>query len=74
MTTISVHKAKAHLSALVADVEKAGHRVVICRYGRAVAALVPIKAGKRTRISPRLNRVQFHKDPTAPTETEWDHA
>jgi len=74
MTTVSVHEAKAKLSALLAGVERDGERVLICRYGRAVAELVPVRSGKRSRVAPELRRVVFHGDPTGPTSAEWERA
>lgn len=74
MTTVSVHEAKAHLSTLLAGVERDGKSVVISRYGRAVAELVPLRRGKRSRVAAELRRIVFHKDPTEPTTTEWERA
>lgn len=74
MTTVSIHEAKTHLSTLVAAVERDGKPVVICRYGRAVAELVPLRRGQRSRLAPELRRIVFHKDPTEPTTTEWENA
>ena len=74
MTTVSVHEAKAHLSTLLAGVERDGKPVQICRYGRAVAELVPVRRRKRSRVAPELRRIIFHKDPTEPTTAEWENA
>lgn len=41
MRSVTVHEAKAHLSALLAAVE-AGEEVIVTRYGRPVARVVPI--------------------------------
>jgi prevent-host-death family protein len=74
MTTVSVHEAKARLSHLLASVERDGRRVLICRYGRAVAELAPVRRGKRSRVAPSLRRIVFHRDPTEPTAAEWGNA
>ena len=73
MTTVSVHEAKAHLSTLLAGVERDGKAVLICRYGRAVAELVPVRRGKRSRTAPERRRIIFHSDPTEPTVGEWEN-
>lgn len=71
MTQVSVHEAKTHLSSLIAQVERLGDKVTICRYGRPVAELVPVRHGSRTCIDPELSQVIIKADLTAPTETEW---
>ena len=74
MTTVSVHEAKAHLSSLLADIEDHGETVLICRYGRAVAQLVPVRRSKRTQTDARLSRIVLRTDPCRPTTEEWEHA
>ena len=74
MKAVSIHEAKAHFSALVARVEDRRERVVISRYGRAVAELVPMEQGSRTRPDKLLSRVKVHGDLTSPTIAEWDDA
>ena len=74
MSTVSVHEAKAHLSALLAKVEDRGERIVICRYGKAVAELVPYRRGKRTTCDKTLSNIRIMGDLTDPTLGEWTHA
>ena len=74
MSTVSIHEAKTHLSALIAELEKVGGRVIISRYGRPVAELIPIQRGLRTAPDPVLAAVEILADPTEPTLTEWDDA
>jgi len=74
VTSVSIHEAKTRLSALIAEVEQLGEKVTICRYGRPVAELVPVRKGPRTRTDPELSKVQIHGDLTAPTEAEWEDA
>lgn len=74
MTTVSVHEAKAHLSTLLTGVERDGKPVRICRYGRAVAELVPVRRGKRSRVAPELRHIVIHQDATEPTTAEWEDA
>jgi prevent-host-death family protein len=49
MSTVNVHQAKTHLSALLARVE-AGEEIVIARAGRPVARLVPVGARTDRRV------------------------
>jgi prevent-host-death family protein len=72
MSTVSIHEAKTRLSALIAEVERLGEKVTICRYGRPVAELVPVKSGPRTKVDPLLSQVTVREDLTAPTEGEWE--
>ncbi len=73
MTTVNIYEAKTHLSALIARVEDRNEHVVICRYGRAVAELVPVNRGKRTAVHKTLSRVKVHGDLTQPTQGEWEN-
>jgi len=72
MSTVSLHEAKMRLSALVAEVERLGEKVIICRDGRPVAQLVPIRPGRRTQVDPKLGKVMG--DLIEPTEGEWERA
>ena len=74
MTTVSIHEAKSHFSALVAQVEDRHERVIICRYGRAVAELSPISKGKRTETDAALRNVKINDDLTRPSVEEWKDA
>ncbi len=74
MPTVSIHEAKTHLSALIASMERLGEPVVICRYGRPVAELVPISKGKRTVPDPELSQIEIRYDPTESTVDEWQDA
>ncbi len=72
MPQVSIHEAKTQLSALIAQVERLGEKVTICRYGRPVAELIPIQHGSRTHIDPELSQVVVNEDLTAPTQAEWE--
>ncbi len=72
MKQVSIHEAKTQLSALVAQVERLGDKVTICRYGRPVAELIPIQRGSRGRVHPELSKVKVKGDMTDPTESEWE--
>ena len=74
MTQVSIHEAKTNLSALIAEVERLGEGVTICRYGRPVAELVPVRHGSRTRVDPDLSQVKIKGSLTESTETEWEDA
>lgn len=70
MTSVTVHEAKTHLSALLARIER-GERIVICRHGKAVAVLSPVPSGSRVELDPILSKTMIHEDPRLPTTEEW---
>ena len=72
MKIVNVHEAKTRLSSLLAEIERSGETVLICRHGKPVANLVPHR--KRNRLEPHhvMSKIQIHYDPTEPlTEDEW---
>ena len=74
MTMVSVHDAKAHFSALLHQVEQNREPVLISRYGKVVARLVPTEAGKRSLVDPLLGQVEVRCDLTEETAGEWNEA
>ncbi|MFH1983701.1 MAG: type II toxin-antitoxin system prevent-host-death family antitoxin [Pseudomonadota bacterium] len=72
MKTVNVHEAKTTLSALLAEVEKTGERIFICRNGKPVADLVPHERVDRLAPHPVMSAVKINYDPTEPlTSDEW---
>ncbi len=72
MKLVSVHEAKSQLSALLAEIERTGDEVVICRHRKPVASLVPFR--KRSRLEPHslAKDVVVRYDPTEPLAAdEW---
>lgn len=73
MITVNTHEAKTRLSELLLKVETNQETIVICRNGTPVAELVPWgKTKNPLRTSPKLRKVKFLEDPSAPlSEDEW---
>ena len=73
MIKVNTHEAKTRLSELLAAVEDRGELVRICRNGKPVADLRPVRASPAPlRKSRRLSRVRFHEDPSLPlTQEDW---
>lgn len=72
MKLVSVHEAKTRLSALLAEMERTGEEVVICRRHKPVAHLTPYR--KRSRLDPHpiAKNAVANYDPTEPlTSDEW---
>ena len=76
MTTVNTHEAKTKLSALLAAVEARGERVRICRNGKPVAELVPVRPLRDPlKQDPELAKVILYEDPSLPLEPEdWPAA
>lgn len=73
MTTVSTYEAKAHLSKLIAEVERTGKPVTICRNRRPVVDLVLHREAQNPlKQAPQLKGAKFHDDPCAPvSEEDW---
>jgi prevent-host-death family protein len=72
MESVSIHEAKAKLSAIIANVRKTGDAVVVCRHGEPVADIVPHRQQVRTVPHEIMSKVQIHYDPTEElSEDEW---
>jgi len=72
MKSVNVHEAKTTLSALLAEVEKNGERIFICRNGKPVADLVPHKRPDRIAPHPVMGAIKIMYDPTEPlSHDEW---
>ena len=71
MLTVSIAQAKAHLSSLVAAVERQHDSVLICRHGQAVAEIIPVSKQSRLRLDPALKNIVMKESPLDSTESEW---
>lgn len=71
---LNIHEAKTRLSAILAQIEKDGSTVLICRNGSPVAELSPVKKGVGSRLGrhPVMSKFTIHYDPTEDmSEDEW---
>lgn len=72
MKTVNVHEAKTGLSGLLAEIEKSGNRVVICRNGKPVADLVPHRGQTSMAPDKKLGAIKIGYDPTEEvSEADW---
>ena len=72
MKTVNVHDAKTGLSGLLAEIEKSGKRIVICRNGKPVADLVPHHRPVSMAADKRLGTIKIKYDPTEEaSEADW---
>lgn len=72
MKTVNVHDAKTRFSALLAEVERGGMRIVICRNGQPVADLVPHRHEVSMAPDRKLGAISINYDPIEQVdETDW---
>ena len=72
MKLVNVHEAKTTLSALLAEIEKSGEKVLICRHGKPVADLVPHQKRNRLDPHPVMRQIRLNYDPVERlSEDEW---
>ena len=72
MKIVNIHEAKTKLSALLAEIEATGEKVLICRHGKPVADLVPHRKHSRLERHPVMSKIRIDYDPTEPlAEDEW---
>lgn len=71
MIAINIHEAKTKLSALIAAIEEKGDMVTICRNGKAVAQLGPVRMNRTPlKQNGKLKHVVFMDDPSTPLSAE----
>ena len=71
---LNIHEAKTKLSSVLMQIEKTGESVVICRNGKPVAELGPLKkrTGSRLGVHPMLSDIGIDYDPIEDLgEDEW---
>lgn len=72
METVNIHDAKTRLSAILAEVEKKGKTFVICRNGKPLAELGPMRRAGRLKKHPVMSRIKVAYDPVEDlSDDEW---
>lgn len=72
MKTVNIHEAKTRFSALLAEIEKSGEEILICRNGKPVADLVPHRDHDRLTPHPVMKKIRIAYDVTEPlSDDEW---
>lgn len=69
MLTINTHEAKTRLSELLRDIEERGVRVQICRHGKPVAELGPLRTANPLKPAARL-KARWKEDPALPLDPD----
>jgi prevent-host-death family protein len=71
MKSVSTYEAKAHLSRLIAEVQRTGKPLTICRNNRPVVDIVPHQESHDPLDqAPQLKGARFLGDPCAPASVE----
>ncbi len=73
---VNIYDAKARLSKLIAEIEKDGLPVIICRNGKPIADLVPHReVTDPLQQDPELTGAIYYADPCSQvTEEDWPEA
>ncbi len=73
MITVNTHEAKTKLSYLLAQIEEFHETVRVCRNGKPIAEIIPIKkASNPLKKHKKLQGVKINYDPTEPlSEDDW---
>jgi prevent-host-death family protein len=72
MKIVNFHEAKTNLSALLAEIEETGEKVLICRRGKPIADLLPHRKRNRLEPHPLMGKIGINYDPVEPlSEEEW---
>jgi prevent-host-death family protein len=72
MKIVNIHEAKTKLSALLAEMEETGEKVLICRHGKPIADLVPHHKRSRLEPHPVMGKIRINYNPIEPlAEDEW---
>ena len=72
---LNVNEAKANFSSVVADVEQNLVTVMILRYGKPVAKIVPVRKERDVSPMPELpGKVRFSGDWFEDSSSEWEDA
>ena len=74
MKTLSISDVRNHLPALLEEVAKGSEALVVTRYGKAIASIVPFQARKEseTRYPLRNRPISVAKDFDAPRPDMWE--
>jgi prevent-host-death family protein len=72
MKTIGASKFKAECLALLDRVAETHEPIVVTKWGKPVATLVPYTSNVRVKGNPLKHSVVFEKDIVAPLDEKWD--
>lgn len=74
MIIVNIHEVKTRLSQLLVLIEKNQETIRVCRHGKPVADIVPIRrtVANRLAMHPEISNTQINYDSVSPLEQdEW---
>jgi len=72
MKIVNIHEAKTKLSALLAEVEAKGEKILVCRHGKPIADLVLHRKSNRLELHSVMRKIRIDYDLTEPlAKDEW---
>ena len=74
MKTVSATDFKARCLALIDEVQRTGHRLLITRHGKPVAEIGPARKAQAEGTNPLKGSILHQDDLIAPIAQTWDSA
>lgn len=72
MKTVNIDEAEMNIDSIFWEVEKNGEPYLVCRKGKPIAEIMPLKATNRLVPHPVMSKIEINYDPTEPlTPDEW---
>lgn len=74
MKTVSATEFKSRCLALIEEVQRTGHRLLITRHGKPVAEVCPARKAMAPDVNPLKGSILYQGDLIAPIDQRWDSA
>jgi len=72
MKTIQSGKFKTHCLSLLNEVSKKKHTIIVTKYGKPIAQLIPISDSNEVIKNPLKGSIVFEKDIVKPVGEKWE--
>lgn len=74
MKTVSATEFKSRCLALIDEVQRTGHRLLITRHGKPVVEIGPSKPASSMHSNPLRDSILYQDDLLSPIAQTWDNA
>ena len=72
MKTLNIDETGINIASIFSEVEKNGEFYLVCRNGKPIAEITPLKAMGRLAPHPIMSKIEINYDPTESlTHDEW---
>ncbi len=72
MITIPAGEFKAKCLALLDEVAQTHEKIIVTKYGKPVAQVIPLETELEAKDNPLKNSILFEKDIISPSGDEWE--